>query len=178
MRRLAPLSGEQWTDETRDALRSLLPPERRNPADAGDLLATLLRHPDLTHAYLTFNAYVLRQSTLSDRVREVAVLRAVHRRGCEYLWHHHIPLAHRAGLTDSAIEDIRAGEPADDVDRLVVTAVDELRDSDGVSERTWDALGAIFDDRQRMDLVFAVGCYDLLATAINTFGIEIEDDRP
>ncbi|MCK0176581.1 carboxymuconolactone decarboxylase family protein [Mycolicibacterium sp. F2034L] len=172
MSRLAPLPGDEWSDETRAALRSLLPEERRNPDDAGDLLSRLLRHPGLTHAYLTFNAHVLRHSTLSDRVREVAVLRAVHHRGCAYLWHHHIPIAHRAGLTDSEIESLRAGSPADPTDRLVVRAVDELRERDTLTDAIWQALSEAFDERQRMDLVFTIGCYDLLAAAVNAFGIE------
>lgn len=177
MTRLTPLPDDEWGDETRAALRSLLPEERRNPVDAGDLLARLLRHPDLTHAYLTFNAHVLRHSTLSDRMREVAVLRAVHRRGCEYLWHHHIPIAHRAGLTDADIDAVRAGSPADDTDRLVVTAVDELRERDTLTDATWQALAQTFDEQQRMDLVFTIGCYDLLAAAVNAFEIAVPATR-
>lgn len=176
MTRLAPLPDGEWTDDSRAALRSLLPAERRNPRDAGNVLSTLLRHPGLTHAYLTFNAHVLRESTLPDRVREIAVLRAAQRRGCDYLWHHHVPIAHRAGLTDAEIDGVHAGAPADETDRLVVNAVDELHDRDAVTDATWHALGRVFDDRQRMDLVFTVGCYDLLATAVNTFEIQDEDE--
>ena len=35
------------------------------------------------------------------------------------------------------------------------------------------ALG-LFDDRQRMDYVFTVGSYIMLAMALNTFGVQLE----
>jgi hypothetical protein len=38
-------------------------------------------------------------------------------------------------------------------------------------------LGERLDDRQRMDYVFTVGCYTLLAMAFNTFGVEVEQDQ-
>ncbi|WP_319448017.1 MULTISPECIES: carboxymuconolactone decarboxylase family protein [unclassified Mycobacterium] len=173
-RRLDPLPEDQWDDRTRSALRPLLPAERANPRDAGNVLATMVRHPDLTQAYLTFNAYVLTKSTLSQRVREVALLRVVHRRDCEYLWSHHLPIAHRAGLTDEDIDGIRRGEATDEVDRTVLNAVDDLVDDNTISDTTWAALSRHFTDQQRMDLVFTIGAYALLGMAVNTFGIEEE----
>jgi 4-carboxymuconolactone decarboxylase len=173
--RLAPLPDEEWDDRARAALTALLPPERANARDAGNVLATMVRHPDLTRAYLRFNAYLLIDSTLSARVREVALLRIVHRRDCSYLWWHHVPIAQRAGLTASEIDAIRDGEVTNDQDRVVVRAVDELDERSTISDTTWAELGRHFDDRQRMDLVFTVGCYCSLAMAVNTFGIEDED---
>jgi hypothetical protein len=81
----------------------------------------------------------------------------------------------RPGLTASEIDAIRDGEVTDDQDRVVVRAVDELDKRSTISDPTWAELGGHFDDRQRMDLVFTVGCYCSLAMAVNTFGIEDED---
>jgi 4-carboxymuconolactone decarboxylase len=173
--RLTPLPDAEWDDRARAAVTALLPPERANARDAGNVLATMVRHPDLTRAYLKFNAYLLIDSTLPARVREVALLRIVHRRDCDYLWEHHVPIARRAGLTASEIEEIRHGKVTNDQDRVVVRAVDELDEHSTISDTTWAELGRHFDDRQRMDLVFTIGGYCLLAMAVNTFGIEDED---
>jgi 4-carboxymuconolactone decarboxylase len=172
-RRLEPLP-EPWSDEARASLRPLLPADRANARDAGNVLATMVRHPDLTHAYLTFNAYLLIKSTLSQRVREVALLRVVHRRACEYLWTHHVPIARRAGLTDEDIDEIRRGEAVDEVDRVVLRAVDDLVADNTISDSTWTQLSRQFTEQQRMDLVFTIGGYALLGMAVNTFGIEEE----
>jgi hypothetical protein len=32
------------------------------------------------------------------------------------------------------------------------------------------------DAEQRLDLVFTVGCYELVAMAFNTFDVELDDD--
>jgi 4-carboxymuconolactone decarboxylase len=172
--RLTPLPAEEWDDRIRAALASLIPAERANPSGAGNVLSTLVRHPDLTRAYLPFNAYLLTSSTLSPRIREVALLRVVYRRDCAYLWSHHSPITLRAGLTAHEIEAIRSGGLADDVDQAVLAAVDDLIDHSAISTAVWNELGRHFTDRQRMDLVFTIGGYYLLAAAINTFGIEDE----
>lgn len=172
--RLTPLPDGEWDDEARAAVTALLPPERANARDAGNVLATLVRHPGLARAYLKFNAYLLRDSTLSPRAREVALLRAVHRRDCEYLWSHHVPIARRAGLTQAEIDAIKSDEVGTDPDRVIVRAVDELDRGSTISDPTWSELGRHFDDQQLMDLVFTVGGYCLLAMAVNTFGIENE----
>jgi alkylhydroperoxidase family enzyme len=174
--RLTPLPADQWDNDVVAALSPLLPVQRANPRDAGNVLATLVRHPALTRAYLTFNAYLLLDSSLSARIREVALLRVVHRRDCRYLWTHHIPIAQRTGLTSAEIEAIRIGEVADDVDRLVVLAVDELDGRSTLSDTTWAALAVHFNEQQVMDLVFTIGGYGLLAAAVNTFGVEEEDN--
>ncbi len=173
--RLTPLPAEEWDDEVRHAMSPLLPASRANPRDAGNVIGTLARHPALTHAFLTFNTQMLLRSTLSTRVREVAVLRAALNSRSDYLWDHHVPLAQRAGLTPAEIEGIRAGHAASPVDALVVRAADELDVDKTLTDETWAALGEHFDEQQRMDLVFTVGCYQLLALAVNTFGIEPED---
>lgn len=176
--RLTPLPATEWQEHTRAALASLIPPERAHPAGAGNALSTLVRHPELTRAYLPFNAYLLMHSMLSPRVRELALLRVVHRRDCDYLWSHHVPIARRAGLTDGDIADIRDGDLATAVDQAVLHAVDDLVDRGTISPPVWDALGRHFSDQQRMDLVFTIGGYELLAMAVNTFGVEDEAAMP
>ncbi len=172
--RLTPLPAEEWDERARTALASLIPAERANPGGAGNVLSTMVRHPDLTAAYLPFNAYLLARSTLSPRVREVALLRVVHRSNCDYLWSHHIPIALRAGLTESEIDDIRSGRCADRTDQAIVQAVDDLTGDNTISQRTWDLLCELFTYQQCMDLTFTIGGYLLLALAVNTFGVQEE----
>jgi AhpD family alkylhydroperoxidase len=172
--RLAPLPADEWTDRTRSALRPLLPRERRNPDGAGPAMATLVRHPDLTEAFLGFSVYLLFRSTLPPRIRELAVLRVAHRKGCAYEWAHHVQIGRQVGLTEADIEAARTGDIADDFDRAVLTAVDELDERSTLSDATWAALSERLDEQGRMDLIFTVGGYALLAMAFNTFGVQPE----
>jgi 4-carboxymuconolactone decarboxylase len=175
--RVPPLPADQWDDAVQRALADMLPAERRNPHDAGNALATLVRHPDLARVFLRFNVHLLFSSTLPARVRELAILRVAHRHECAYEWSHHVELAKLAGLSDDDIAAVQAGEPTDEFDRIVVNAVDELDEKSNISDATWAALSERLDERQRMDLVFTVGCYALLAMAFNTFGVELEHER-
>jgi 4-carboxymuconolactone decarboxylase len=184
--RLPPLPEDQWDDRTRAALAALLPPDRRNPQGAGNAMATLARHPDLTETFLPFNTRLLR-STLPPRVRELAILRVARRCACAYEWTHHVKIAAKAGLSEAEIEAAGRGEAAASLDSAslastvlesaVLTAVDELGDTCNVSDRTWATLGEHLDERQLMDLVFTIGAYSMLAMAFNTFGVEPEQEK-
>lgn len=175
--RLTPLPADQWDDEVRAAFKGMLPRERQNPEGAGTALSTLVRHPDLTKAFLGFNVYLLFRSSLPARIREVAILRIAHRRHCTYEWEHHVEMAKAEGLTDADIEAIRRGEADHELDRLAIVAADELDESSDLTDQTWTALGEHLDERQRMDFVFTVGAYGMLAMAFNTFGVQLEKER-
>ncbi|MGY2122687.1 carboxymuconolactone decarboxylase family protein [Nocardia gipuzkoensis] len=170
-----PLPEDQWDDAVDAALSRMLPADRRNPHAAGNALATMVRHPALTKAFLGFNVHLLFGSTLPARLRELAILRVAHQRGCEYEWHHHVRMGAEAGLTEDEIAAAQgAAAAADEFDRLLLRAVDELGEKSALSEQTWAALGERLDERQRMDLVFTVGGYTTLAMAFNTFGVQVE----
>jgi alkylhydroperoxidase family enzyme len=175
--RLSPLPADQWDDAARHAVSGMLPEERRNPQDAGNLLSTLVHHPKLTRAFLRFNGYLLYGSTLPPRIRELAILRVAHRRCCDYEWTHHVTLGKREGLSDADIDAAQTGDPSDEFDRAVLSAVDELDEKTNLSDQTWAALGERLDEQQRMDLIFTIGGYTALAMGLNTFGVEVEKDR-
>jgi AhpD family alkylhydroperoxidase len=175
--RLPPLPADQWDEATQRSLAPMLPAD--GPRDANNALATFAHHPALAKAFLRFNVHLLYSSTLPARIRELAILRVAHRRDCAYEWTHHVDLAKDEGITDDEIAAVQryAGEDAGDFDaleRAVLTGVDELVEKSELSDQTWAALGERLNDQQRMDFVFTVGCYTLLAMAFNTFGIQLE----
>ena len=175
--RVPPLPADEWDEAVDHSLSGMLPPERRNPEAAGNLLATLVRHPELTRSFLRFNNHLLFSSTLPPRLRELAVLRVANVHGCEYEWRHHVRMGKEVGLTDEVIDGIQRGEASDELDGAILLAVDELQDKSVISDATWALLSEHLDERQRMDLVFTIGCYGALAMAINTFGVEPDQER-
>ncbi|WP_407687259.1 carboxymuconolactone decarboxylase family protein [Mycobacterium sp. HUMS_1102779] len=172
--RVRPLPADEWDEAVRTSLSVMLSPERCNPEDAGNLMATLARHPKLARSYLRFSGYLLYGSTLPARVRELAILRVAHRRECAYEWSHHARMGKEAGLSDTEIAAAQTGEMPDGFDRAVIDAVDELDEKSDVSDRTWAALCERLDEQQRMDLIFTIGGYAALAMAINAFGVEVD----
>ncbi|MCK9900400.1 carboxymuconolactone decarboxylase [Parafrankia colletiae] len=187
MARLSPLPKSDWSPELNDYIESFRAANRKNnplgqrrtrPAGA-NLLGTLASYPALAQAFLTFNGHVLYGSTLSNRERELVVLRVAARRRCDYEWAQHVVLGEDAGLSAEEISRIAEGPGAAEwtsPDRTMLRAVDELLDQAEVSPDTWRALAEFFDDHQLMDLVFTVGTYELVAMALRSFGVEPEPD--
>ena len=58
----------------------------------------------------------------------------------------------------------------------MIQAVDDLIADNTITQATWEELGQVFTDDQRMDLVFTIGGYFLLAMAVNTFGVQDEHE--
>lgn len=86
-------------------------------------------------------------------------------------------MADSTGLSDADIDGIRDGRLVGEFDRLLLAAVDELDEKSQLSDTTWAALSDYLDERQRMDLVFTVGGYAMVAMAFNTFGIQPDHER-
>lgn len=174
--RVPPLPEAEWDDAVRDALR-MMPAERRNPAAAGNAIATFVNHPDLTRPFLTFSFYLLTRSTLAPRLRELAVLRVAHLTACAYEWSEHVAIGADVGLTADDIAAVQRGDAADGFDRTVLTAVGELIADTRISDGTWAALAERMDKRELMDFVFTVGGYHMLAMGLNTFGVEPDKEN-
>jgi hypothetical protein len=54
--------------------------------------------------------------------------------------------------------------------------VDELLSHARISDPTWAFLSTEMDTQQLMDLVFTVGAYDILAMALRSFDVELDED--
>ena len=182
MVRISPAPQEDWTEEIaayvtgfRSAVASNVPEEDRQPGT--NLLGTLARHPSLAMAFLSFNRHLLAQSTLSVRQRELLVLRVATLRKSDYEWAQHVILAERAGVTTDEITRVVDGPDAPGwtpIEQALLHAADELVVDGAVSDSTWNILGHEFDEQQLMDIVFTVGCYAMLATALRSFEVQPE----
>jgi alkylhydroperoxidase family enzyme len=112
------------------------------------------------------------------RARELVILRTGLNAGSGYEWAQHVAIARRFGCTDLDIERVAEGPSAmgwPEAERALLAATDELMADDFVSDPTWIALRGHWSEQQCIDLVFTVGQYRLVAMALNTFGVQIED---
>jgi 4-carboxymuconolactone decarboxylase len=184
--RLDPLPPGEWPEEMGAALAALRPanprhefPKRDGRPKGLNLLGTLARHPELARAYHTFNGHILFATTLSERHRELVVLRVATVRQSSYELAQHLVLAADAGLSPEEIDRIVEGPDApgwSPLEGAMVSAVDQLIGAGTITEETWSRLAAELDDRQLMDLVFTVGTYVTLAMALSAFEVELDTD--
>jgi 4-carboxymuconolactone decarboxylase len=170
--RIAPVPRENWTA----AEKTLLGPLERE-GRVYNVFTTMANHPDLARDWLTFASHVLRHSTLPPRDREILILRIGWLCGSEYEWAQHVRIGKREGLSEDDLRHIRQGPDAAGAsqhDRLLLKAVDELHADAFIGDETWKALAETYDTRQMMDLVFAVGQYNLVSMALNSFGVQLD----
>lgn len=159
--------------------KAAVPPADKRPAGprpSSNMLGILSCHPDLAKGWFVFNNHLF-NSTLSDRVREMLTVRISWLRRGEYEWAQHVKMARAVGMGEAEVDAISVG--ADDPvwgpsDAALLRAVDQLCDQRNIEDGLWTELSEQFDRQQMMDLVFTVGAYDLLCTATNTFGLEID----
>jgi alkylhydroperoxidase family enzyme len=184
--RISPLLPPDWDEEILDALGAfpsglqfVLSRWENGGDDARGMhtLGSLAHYPALAKAFLTFNRHVAQNSTLSARERELLILRISWLRHSEYEFVQHDILGRRAGLTDEEIERVQAGPDASGwsaEDAALVQVADDLHAKTRIADTTWAALTPRYDSCQIMDMVFLVGCYDVLAMALGSFDIPLE----
>jgi alkylhydroperoxidase family enzyme len=189
MSRLDPVPRDEWPDSMRDALAAMRPPvPRYQPAgrthdrpQAGNTLDTFAHHPALAQAFLTFNGHVLYATTLTERQREILVLRVAACRESAYLWAQHLFMGRDAGLTDEEMGRIAFGPEAPffaPLESALLRTVDELIDDGAISPETYETLAAHLDAQQLLDVVFTVGCYNTVAWCFRSFDLEVDPEIP
>ena len=171
--RLDPIQPEDWSDE----IKKILQPNVEK-GTVFNIFKTLSHHPDLFRRWLVFGNHVLFKSTLPPRERELVILRIGWLCEAEYEWAQHVLIGKEAGLTAEEIERIKAGPNArgwSEADKLLLQATDELHKDAFITDATWNGLCQHFDTKQLMDVVFAVGQYNLVSMALNTLGVQLDD---
>jgi alkylhydroperoxidase family enzyme len=175
--RIEPLSHPQWAAEVASTLASV-PEGVREAMGSNNIFRTFARHPELFRAWLPLGAYLLTGGTLPARDRELLILRTAVRCGCSYEWGQHVRIALDLGLYRSAIERVLAGPDAygwSTHEAALVRAADELHADATISDETWSELAQTYDDRQLMEATMLVGQYHLMAFALRSFGVELDE---
>ena len=143
-----------------------------------NIFRTLAHAPKALTAFLGWGSYILsRRNALSERDRELVILRTGYNCRSGYEWTQHKRIGLDSGLSEDEIARIKAGPDAEgwsEVDRAMLRATDDLTTNYFVSETSWAALAPL-GDKGRMDLVFTVGQYTQVSMMLNSFGIQVED---
>lgn len=185
MPRTDPIRFAQWPAQMRDALAALTPPQPRYHLIAKDrprganILGAMAHHPALARAFFTLQGHLLRATTLTERHRELVIMRVAALRHSPYEWAQHLLVAADAGLSEREIPWIAWGPEApcwSEIDAAVLRAVDELEHDGVIGDDTWATLLGDLDVQQILDLIFTAGSYGMLAWMVASLGVELDDD--
>jgi AhpD family alkylhydroperoxidase len=145
-----------------------------------NLFLVLGRHRRLFKGWLHFAGRLMPGGTLPRAETELVILRVAHLRRCEYELSQHRRLAKRAGLDDTQIARVFAGpdEPAwTPRQRALLAAVDEMDAHHDLTDEVWTQLRVHLDERSAVEFVMLVAHYEMLATAITTLRVPLDEPR-
>ena len=185
MARIDPLPRKSWPTQMREALKAMVPPEPRYPLSqegrpsGTNIFGAIAHHPTLARAYFGLNGHLLLATTLTERHRELIIMRAAALARSTYEWVQHVFLSRDAGLSDLEIAWIAWGPDApfwNESDAAVLRSVDELVVNGVIGDDTWTVLSAQLTTEQILDLIFTAGSYGMLAWMVASLGVELDDD--
>lgn len=136
------------------------------------------KNPGLFWPWLVFASRMMPYGKLSDPERERIILRTAWNCRCRYEWGQHVELGLKAGLTDADIVKASKGPDAfdDPRARALVQACDDVARNKCISDETWQALRAHYDEPVLIEISILIGHYEMLAGFLNSAGIPLEDD--
>ena len=186
MARIEPIKIRQWPPEMRDAVAAMAPPAPRhsrpileNRPKSRNTLGSFAHHPALARAFFTFNGHILMATTLTERQRELLVMRVATLRKSAYVWAQHVFMARDAGLTDEEIARIAYGPDAPfwtDLEAALLRSVDELIGDGAINATTFATLAAELNEQQLLDVIFTVGAYETIAFMMRSLDLALDDD--
>jgi len=185
--RLAVLSSEEMTTEQVDLYREILGgPRGQGPravllaSGAGGLAGpfnAMLYAPPVGHALQELGAAIRFRTGLAPRIREMAILVVAQAWDSAYERASHEPIGREAGLTDSEIEALRAGDDPGFADKQEQVAYSVVRALTGpgpsadLDDQEYDTAVAVLGERALVELSTLVGYYATLALQLRIFRV-------
>ena len=170
--RVEPLEKEDWDEEVQKIFKPMI-----GSGTVFNIFKTMAHHPELFRRWLVFANHVLFKSTVGARERELVILRIGYLCQANYEWTQHVKIGLDVGMTKDEVRRIAKGPDAPEwgeQDRLLMKATDELHADAFMSDDTWKGLSKYYNTQQMMDIVFAIGQYNLVSMALNTLGVQLD----
>lgn len=149
-----------------------------------NLRLALAHHPRLARAFQGMAHVVLFECEVSEREREIAIIRTGALTRSEYEWGMHVSIyGARCGIGPAAIRELTFSRSWKDLDatiwtpneRLVVRMVDELHQHSTLSDETWEQMNAAWPRDQVIELIFASSFYHMAAFFLNSAAVPLEE---
>lgn len=149
-----------------------------------NLRLVLAHEPQLATAFQQMAHVVLFKGAVSEREREIAIIRTGALTRSEYEWGMHVSIyAERCGLSEAQVLELTLGPVSPPLsealwtekERVIVRMVDELHAHSTVGDATWQALRAHWPHDQIVELILASSFYHMAAFFLNSTGVPLEE---
>ena len=136
---------------------------------------TLANHPTLFAALGPMMAHLLRDISLTERHRELVIVRACALDRGAYPYRQHVRIGRRAGLSDTVLNSLATASATEleGPEQLLVKLVDSLHRSSQVDEPLWAEASACFSVEQLLDATVTAGFYGIISFVLNVARTEL-----
>jgi 4-carboxymuconolactone decarboxylase len=134
-------------------------------------MSVLKYSPEMSRRAIPLFNYVRNESSLPQKVRELAMLITARAKDCPYIWNAHVALGRQAGLSSALIDALRDRKPLPPMtaeESAVVRLGMEFFQTNRVSQETFDLALAQFGPQGLVELTTLMGFYAMLAFNANT----------
>jgi 4-carboxymuconolactone decarboxylase len=128
--------------------------------------------------YIFWNSRVMPSGKLPRQQTEAVIIRVAWICQSEYEWTQHKAIGRHNGLTKEQVEAAGPDPTSDLFDdqiKALLAAVPELLEDHALSDASYGALRAFLTPALILEFIMLVGTYAALASALNTFGVPLED---
>lgn len=174
--RVEPVPLDEWPKDLLDETSGWPRFQGRPELRSAGVYSTLANHPGLLRSLGPVMAHLLVDCALTDRGREIVIVRScLHDRGA-YPYRQHVAIAARHGVGTTLLDQLTRSAPMidDPADGALVSAVDELHRDNGLTDEAWALLLDHHGREAAMDLVVAAGFYGLVSFVLNTACTRLE----
>jgi alkylhydroperoxidase family enzyme len=145
-----------------------------------NIFRVLLNHPQLAgELNSTIISLVSGEKEISDRLREIIIMRVSWKAYCDYEWSQHWLASLFFGLTEQELFSIREWRSVScfsEVEKTVLSAVDELLDNHKIPDSIWKQLREYFKtDKALIELVTCIGNWHMFALILNGLAIPLDE---
>ena len=139
-----------------------------------ELYGVLLNSPPVAEGWLKLFTAIRQQGKLSDRYRELAIMRVAVINGAMYEYRAHVPFAVTAGVTSAQIDALpfwRTTDVFEANDRAVLDYTDTMTKNIQVPDAVFAPLKQFLDDREIVELTATIAGYNLVSRFLEALNV-------
>jgi 4-carboxymuconolactone decarboxylase len=148
-------------ERVRDDLRHIFDEVSSGPGGIGTGPMSVLKYsPEMARRAIPLFNYVRNESSLPQKVRELAMLTTARAEDCPYIWNAHVALGRQAGLSDALVNALRDRQPLPPMsveESVVIKLGMEFFQTNRVSQDTFELALKQFGPQGLVELTTLVG---------------------
>ena len=149
----------------------------KNGARIINLYRVLAHNSRVLKNHLQLGNTLLSRTTLSPKLREMAILRIARLSGSQYEWVQHYPVALEAGVSEEQAEALSQWQESglfDEEECAVLRYTDEVALQVSVTDETFEMLKRFLDEQRIVELTVSIGYWGMVARILVPLQVDID----